>query len=293
MKYADRTGRIQGGDTFQDHLLRLLYSSLPGRLLLKPLTHPFISKIGGYFLDSPLSTFLIKPFIRLNNISLRDCETPAGGSYRSFNAFFTRALRAEARPFDSDPNVLCSPCDGLISAYPITKRQHFSIKHTQYTVSQLLHDDKLASRYAGGTALIIRLTVSDYHRYAYVDDGLRSPYRTVPGVLHTVNPAAADCRPIYKENTREYTLLRSRHFGTILMMEVGALMVGKIVNHHKAYTRLEVKRGQEKGCFAFGGSTIILLLEPGRADIHKDILRNTALNIETKIRMGEPIGTQT
>lgn len=290
MKYADRTGRIQGGDTFQDCTLRLLYKSLPGRILLKPLTHPVISRIGGCFLDSSLSAFLIRPFIRSCGISLKGCEVPAGGAYRSFNACFTRSLRDKARPFPSNPDLLCSPCDGLISAYTISRKQRFSIKNTEYTVTQLLRDDRLAARYAGGTALVIRLTVSDYHRYAYVDDGLRSSYRRIPGILHTVNPAAAASRPIYKENTREYSLLRSRHFGTILMMEVGAMMVGRIVNHHKAYTRIDAFRGQEKGYFAFGGSTVILLLEPDRVSIDKDILRNTALSIETKVKMGERIG---
>ena len=290
MKYADRSGHIHGRENTQDKLLRTLYNSLPGCLILKPLVHPCISRIGGYFLDSPLSTFLIRPFVRSSGISLRGCETPAGGAYRSFNAFFTRSLKETARPFSQDPDILCSPCDGLVSAYPISRKQHLSIKHTDYTVSQLLRDDKLASRYMGGTALVFRLTVSDYHRYAYIDSGLRSSYRRIPGVLHTVNPAAAVCRPVYKENTREYSLLRSRGFGTVLMMEVEAMMVGKIVNHHKAYTRLDVFRGQEQGYFAFGGSTVILLFEPGQATVDKDILRNTALDIETKVKMGEAIG---
>lgn len=289
MKYADRSGRIQGGDTFQDRALKILYGSLAGRLLLKPLIHPSISRIGGHFLDSPLSAFLIKPFIRSNGISLKGCETPAGGAYGSFNDFFTRSIIPQARPFHPDPAILCSPCDGLASAYPITVKQRLSIKHTEYTVAQLLRDEKLATRYEGGTALVIRLTVSDYHRYAYIDNGLRSPYRSIPGFLHTVNPAAC-CLPIYKENAREYALLKSSNFGTLIMMEVGAMMVGKIVNHHKAYTRLEVFRGQEKGYFAFGGSTVLLLFEPGRVSIDKDILRNTALDIETKVRMGEAIG---
>lgn len=290
MKYADRNGRLHGNDTSQDKAMRLLYGSLPGRLLLKPLLHPAISRFGGWCLDSPLSAALIGPFIRSCSISVRGCEIPAGGSYRSFNAFFTRRLNEKARPFHPDPHVLCSPCDGLISASPIRPDQHLSIKYTDYTVSQLLRDEKLAGRYSGGTALVIRLTVSDYHRYAYVDSGLRSSYRTIPGRLHTVNPAAAEICPIYKENTREYSLLRSDHFGTVLMMEVGAMMVGKIMNHHKAYTRLNVFRGQEKGYFAFGGSTVILLLEPGRVQIDQDILRNTSLDIETKVRMGESIG---
>lgn len=290
MKYADRDGVIHGGPDSQDRMLGYLYASLPGRLLLKPLVHPFISKIGGYCLDSPLSSLLIRPFMRSHGITLKGCDYPAGGSYRSFNSFFTRTLQEKARPFSQDPDVLCSPCDGLLSAYPITMERHFSIKRTDYTVSRLLKDKTLASRYAGGMALVFRLTVSDYHHYAYIDNGKRSPYRRIPGVLHTVNPATAASRPIYKENTREYCLLKSRGFGTILMMEVGAMMVGTIVNRHKDYTRLEVFRGQEQGYFSFGGSTVILLFEPGKAIIDRDILRNTALDIETKVTMGESIG---
>ena len=293
MQYADRSGRSPGGSTLQDRFLENLYSSLPGRLLLKPLVHPAISGFFGRILDSPFSAVLIPPFRRASGITLEGCEKPAGGRYRSFNAFFTRRMLPEARPFDLSPRVLCSPCDGFASAYPIRRNTRLTIKHTEYTLDQLLGDRKLAARYAGGTALLLRLTVSDYHRYAYVDQGLRSSYRRIPGVLHTVNPAAASRRPIYKENTREYSLLRSQSFGTVLMMEIGALMVGKIMNHHKAYTKIDVFRGQEKGYFAFGGSSILLLFQPGTVSIDQDILRNTALDLETKVSMGEAIGKST
>lgn len=290
MKYADRLGSIHGGPDAQDKILKLLYSSVPGRLVLKPLVHPIISRIGGYCLNSPLSSLFIRPFIHSAGISLKGCERPAGGFYRSFNAFFTRTLEEDARPFHQEPEVLCSPCDGLLSAYPISMERHFTVKHTDYTLARLLRDEKLARRYAGGTALVFRLTVSDYHRYSYIDSGLRSPYRRIKGVLNTVNPAAAASRPIYKENTREYSLLRSRSFGTVLMMAVGAMMVGTIVNHHRDYTSLDVFRGQEQGYFSFGGSTLILLFEPESVKIDGDILRNTSLDIETKVTMGESIG---
>lgn len=290
MQYTDQTGRSISGPSVQDRFLEHLYASIPGRMLLKPLVHPAVSRVCGYVLDSPLSAAFIPAFKKLAGITLEGCETPAGGRYRSFNAFFTRRMLPEARPFDNSPHALCSPCDGFASAYPIQKDMSLTIKHTEYTLPQLLRDQKLAARYAGGTALLLRLTVSDYHRYAYVDHGLRSSYRRIPGVLNTVNPAAACRKPIYKENTREYSLLRSRSFGTVLMMEIGALMVGRIVNHHKAYTSLEVTRGQEKGYFAFGGSSILLLFQPGSVSIRKDILRNTALDVETKVKMGAPMG---
>ena len=129
--------------------------------------------------------------------------------------------------------------------------------------------------------------MDDYHRYCYVADGEKTGNVRIPGVLHTVNPIANDIYPIYKENAREYSILRTGIFGDILMMEVGALLVGRIVNHHGAGT---VRRGEEKGYFQFGGSTVVLLLEKGKAVIDGDILANSRDHIETIVRMGEKIG---
>ena len=136
--------------------------------------------------------------------------------------------------------------------------------------------------------MVFRLTVDDYHHYCYVADGRKSANVTLPGVFHTVNPAANDVYPIYKENAREYTLLKTKQFGTILMMEVGAMMVGKITNLHK--NPATVKKGQEKGNFEFGGSTIILLIQPGKVRIAYDLIENTEEGYETIVKMGERIG---
>ncbi len=93
--------------------------------------------------------------------------------------------------------------------------------------------------------------------------------------------------PIYKENTREYSLLKSRHFKTVVMMEVGALMVGRITNYHGA---CPVKRGQEKGRFEFGGSTVVLLFQDGAVSIDDRLIHNTEKGYETIVKMGERIG---
>lgn len=275
---------------FQDRLLQTIYGHAAGRAMIKPFTHPAISRIGGYLLDSPLSAVLNPPFIRACQLDLSQCERPAGGSYRSFNQLFTRRLNPGARPFDPDQRVLCSPCDARLTVYPIGRDQSFRIKQTSYRLKDLLLDSRLADRFAGGAAMVFRLCVDDYHRYAWPVSGLRAHYRRIPGCLHTVNPVAGDYFPIYKENSREYTVVRSRYFGTCLMMEVGALMVGKIVNHHAAYTRLEVTRGTEKGYFAFGGSTIVLLFMPGTVVTDPSILDASARGLETQVRMGQAIG---
>lgn len=130
---------------------------------------------------------------------------------------------------------------------------------------------------SGGSIWVFRLCVDDDHRYIYVDGGAVSRPCRIPGIFHTVNPVANDVSPIYKENVREYCLLRSEHFGTVLQMEVGALLVGKIENHS---VTAPVKRGQEKGYFAFGGSTIILLTERDTVIPDKDILENSARGLK-------------
>ena len=163
-----------------------------------------------------------------------------------------------------------------------------AIKDTLYTLERLLKNKKLAERYLGGYAVILRLTVDDYHHYCYVADGEKSPDVKIPGVFHTVNPAANDVCQIYHENTREYCLLKTEQFGTIAMMEVGAMMVGKITNLKPG--ACEVKKGEEKGYFEFGGSTIVLLLQHGKVRLDSDLIENSENGYETIVRMGERIG---
>lgn len=282
-----RDGRKISGNDGQDRFLAALYGCLPGRMAVRFLIHPSVSKIGGTFLSSSFSRFLIAPFVKKHQIDLGQYES---ARYDSYNEFFTRKIKKGQRPFDQEPSHLVSPCDGKLTVCPVREDGHFLIKQTAYTLEQLLRSKKLARRYYGGQALIFRLTVDDYHRYFYVDDGKKSRNISIPGVLHTVNPAANDIYPIYKENSRQYCLIKTVRFGTILMMEVGALMVGKICNHHE---KAPVTRGMEKGYFSFGGSTIILLLRPDAAVLDDDILANSKEGIETIVKAGERIGKNT
>ena len=279
-----RDGRLINEPNDQDRLLAALYGSIPGRILLRPLVAPWVSRLAGRFLSSRLSVFLIRPFIRRNNIDMAQFEDV---SYRSYNEFFSRKIRPEARKIDMRREILIAPCDSKLTVLPIAPDGVFSLKHTKYSLEGLLKNAALAKKYEGGFALIFRLTVDDYHRYCYAADGDKTKNTFIPGVLHTVNPIANDYYPIYKENCREYSLLMSEDFGDILMMEVGALLVGKIVNHHQ---EARVRRGQEKGYFQFGGSTVVLLLEKDAAEIDGDILENSGGGIETVVKMGEAIG---
>ncbi len=283
--YITRDGTKIDGTTGQDHLLEVIYGHALTRMLLRPFLSPAVSDICGKFLSTRFSRRIIPSFVKKNHIDLGIYEKQ---EFDSYNAFFTRKIKAEQRPINKQKNVLISPTDGKVTAYPITQEGRFWIKHTQYTAAQLLKDERLAERYMGGWIYVIRLTVDDYHRYCYVADGRKSRQRKIRGVLHTVNPVANDYYPIYKMNSREYCLLKTKELGTILLMEVGALMVGKINNHEE--DSAQVKRGDEKGMFEFGGSTIVVMTEPGMAEPDKDIIHNTKAQAETLVKMGGPIG---
>lgn len=284
MKQKFRNGTLIEVDNGQDKFLKKLYGSTFGRILLKPLVTPVVSNIAGAFLSTKCSCALIKPFIRSNNIDMSQFEDV---KYNSYNEFFSRKIREGARMIDMDSTHFISPADSKLTVLPISKDTRFTLKHTKYSVSSLLKNKELANEYQDGYAFIFRLTVDDYHRYCYIDDGVKERNIHIAGKFHTVNPIANDYYPIYKENTREYSILHSKHFGDIVMMEVGALLVGKIVNLHE---KEEVKRGQEKGYFQFGGSTVVLLTKANAVQVDEDILVNSKDGIETIVKYGEKIG---
>lgn len=262
-------------------LLKFLYRTVLGRFFLKGLSSVTLSKAVGAFLDSPLSIPLIPLFVKSNNIDTNECKDAC---YRCFNDFFTRQLKDGARVFDMEPTHFVSPCDGLLSAYHIDKDMIIPVKQSRYSVSSLLRNPELAAKYDGGTALVFRLCVNHYHRYAYPVAGRKSYNKHIKGVLHTVRPIALKQRPVFTENSREYTLIKSKEFGTILQMEVGAMLVGKIQNYHRA---AYVRRGQEKGRFLYGGSTIILLIQKDKVNFQRGLFAATEHGFEVPVKMGE------
>lgn len=271
--------------TLQDSFLEACYTSLLGRILLKPFVCKPFSMAMGWLLDCKLSTAIIPWYQKTMKIDLTDV---ADQSYESFNDFFTRKLKDGARPFCNEQYELPSPCDGRAMAFSIDENSRLNVKHTSYSVEQLLCSSKLAKRYEGGTAVLIRLTVSDYHRYCYPVSGKKSINRRIEGKYHTVNPIANEVYPIYKMNTREYTQIQSPIYGSVIQMEVGALCVGRIVNYLEKGI---VKCGEEKGRFEFGGSSILLFFEKDAIDIREDLLAATQRGEETPVRMGEALGT--
>lgn len=265
-------------------ILKFLYNTVPGRAVLKVITSPTISKIGGAYMDSRLSTIHIKGFIKNNNIDMSQYEK---AKYESFNEFFTRKILPEKRPVCKDEDALISPCDGRLSAYHIDSNSQFYIKKSRYSIQDLLQGSKAAVDYNGGICLILRLCVDDYHRYGNIDDGVILENKYIRGKLHTVRPIAVNRYSVFVQNSREYTIIKTKNFGRVAQIEVGALMIGKIKNHSKSGS---VIKGTEKGMFLYGGSTIVLLFEKDTVSIPEKYFEETENDREVIVKYGSKIG---
>lgn len=264
--------------------LKYCYCTRLGKPARSIMTRPFITALGGLYMDSALSVKRIEGFVRSNNIDMNEY---AQRSYRSFNDFFTRSIKPEARPIDRDPDTLISPCDGYMSAYRISGDSVFSIKDSYYNIEDLVGGSSIAGEYLNGTCLVLRLGVENYHRYCYIDDGFKSGNHRIPGRYHPVQPIVVRKQPVFVQNTREYTVLNTKNFGTVTQIEVGACLVGRICNHHEAGI---IRRGEEKGFFEFGGSTIVLLFKEGTVDIPQEVFDATLSDKEAIVKYGAAIG---
>ena len=264
--------------------LRFFYGTAVGRLILKPLCTRGISRLCGRFLDSGASKPLIRPFVRRHGIDLSEYVSK---EFRSFNEFFSRKIKEDRRPVAPDPSALIAPCDGLLSVYRVSGDTVIPVKQSRYTISSLLGGDSVSETYQNGICLVFRLCVNHYHRYCYVDNGVKGKNVFLPGKFHTVRPIALEKFPVFTQNCREYTAIQTENFGDIVQMEVGAMLVGKIKNYHGPGN---VRRGEEKGMFLYGGSTVILLLEEGRAHLPEELSQATENRLETPVKMGQRIG---
>ncbi len=264
--------------------LSFFYNTIFGRILLKICTMKFISDIAGIYMNSRLSKHKIKKFIKDNKIDITDYEKT---TYNSFNEFFTRKIIPTKRPIDMTETSFISPCDSKLSVYTIHNDLTLCIKDSYYTINTII-DKKILKKYKRGYALVFRLSPTDYHRYCYIDSGYHEKNNKIKGILHTVQPIALERNyDFYKTNTREWTILHTNNFGDVIHIEIGAMTIGKIKNEHENYI---FKKGEEKGHFEFGGSTIVLLVKKGIINLDKDILENSKNNIETCVKYGEKIG---
>jgi len=266
------------------------YSSSSGKGLVELLfKKKLFSKLYGYYCDTKISSRKIKDFIREFDIDMsvynKTCD-----EYSSFNDFFIRSLNPSARSIEKDNDILISPCDGKLSAYEnIELNKLVQIKGFNYSLKELLEDNELSNTYDGGTCLIFRLCPTDYHRFHFIDDGVCGETTKIKGDYYSVNPIALkSITKLFCQNKREWSIFHSDNFGDAIYMEVGATCVGTIIQSYSP--NVKISKGDEKGYFKFGGSTVILFFKKYAVKIHEELLKQTQLGFETSVLMGEKIG---
>jgi phosphatidylserine decarboxylase len=269
--------------------VRFMYANPFGRGLGEALlARRWFSQSYGWLQSTRWSGRKVEPFIARYDIPMEEYEP---GPFPTFNDFFIRRFREGARPWVKDPNVMAAFAEARYLAWTsIESGQTFPVKGEHLSAASLMDSEERARDFIGGPLLLARLCPVDYHRFHYPDDGRVLESYRAKGAFHSVNPVALKAKSdVLATNERHVSILQTAHFGKLAYIEVGAMMVGKIVQSHEGPA---FERGDEKGYFLFGGSTVVVLGESGRWKPDAEILRQTAMQHETLIRLGEPVATR-
>lgn len=228
------------------------------------------------------------PFIKRFGIDTSEfLESPT--NYSTFNEFFIRRLKPEARPINAKPAII--PADGRYLFYQdVSSNQAFQVKSRPFCLKTIFQDETLASRYEGGSVVIARLCPTDCHRFYFPIDCVPSKARCVNGLLYSVNPLAIKDNPwIWGANRRKLTILSSDAFDDVALIEVGATNVGTIIETYQPGKFQQ--KGTEKGYFSFGGSAMLIFFKKGRIRFDQDLLDASMRGLEIRCLIGESMGS--
>ncbi len=300
IQFVDRqTGELVTESVMGNGALKFAYETLLGRTLWSVLFgSKTISAWMGRRYDSPKSKKDIATLAAIPGCQVDEAEKPLE-EYQSFNEFFTRRLKPGARPIGEG---IVSPADGRLMLYlNADADQPFPLKGATKSLREVFSPGTppLSSYTTSLTSstpqaydvAVVRLAPVDYHRFHFpCDCTTPEPVKIIPGEYHSVNPIALVRRPdVYADNERQIVACEAS-FGRFWLVDVGAFGVGTIV---QTYTGEQHAKGDEKGWFKFGGSTVILITRAGALTFDEDIVRNSANGYETRVRCGERIAQRT
>ncbi len=291
--YDRRSKKIFIEKVFGDFAMRCAYGNPTSAWFTsKIIVRNSVSRLTGKFYDSKLSKSMIPKFVLNYKIKLNESQKSVE-EFLSFNDFFARTLTHTARPICENTLGVASPGDGRLLVFP--KIENDTVAFVKWAPIRLIDlfngNEELVRKFQGGSCAILRLCPSDYHRFHFPVAGTPNQTTTIKGLLHSVNPYALELKiPVYCMNKRTLCEFKSEHFGSILILEVGAFGVGSIVQTYNA--QKHVNKGAEKGFFKFGGSTTILFFEKDHVLFDTDLIQNSEKGIETLVQMGEQVATK-
>ncbi|KAF7131295.1 hypothetical protein CNMCM5793_004409 [Aspergillus hiratsukae] len=276
--------------------IRLLYRGLKSREMEKKRIRKILKSLSikqGKKYDDPASAAQIRDFINFHQLDLSEVLLPLD-QFKTFNEFFYRQLKPNARPLSApnEPRIIVSPADCRSVVFDrLDEATSIWVKGREFSIGRLLGNayPEDAPRYKNGALGIFRLAPQDYHRFHIPVDGVMGTPKTIEGEYYTVNPMAIrSALDVYGENVRILVPIDSVAHGRVMVVCVGAMMVGSTVITRKAGEK--VTRGEELGYFKFGGSTVLLLFEEGVMKFDSDLVDNSRSALETLIRVGMSVG---
>lgn len=294
IKYFNREkNSVETEKVYGSGAVKWLYESTSGKILTQLLIKKPISKLYGSIQSCGLTKKKVAPFIHDFKINMDEFIPEQGreqaSPYSSFNQFFIRRFKEGKRPFVSASEFPAFSEARYFGYEALTDEEAIPVKGKYLTAKALLANDKWASYFEGGPCLLARLCPVDYHRFHFPDDGEILDFYPVEGALHSVNPLALKKVPeIFSINERAVTILETSNFGKLAYVEVGAICVGKIIQSREMSGSF--KRGEEKGYFLFGGSTVIVLGEKGKWRPDDIILEKTKEGMEVYQKLGTSLG---
>ena len=284
------TGKVETEAVYGEKWLRFILFNPFGKLALHAVAkRAWFSRWYGGRMSHPRSAAKVKPFIEQYKIAEAE-HVKAAHEFTSFNDFFYRKLKPEARPVDAAIDSVVFPADGRHLGFAkASEVEGVFVKGQRFELPKLLGDKKLAEQFADGAAVFSRLCPVDYHRFHFPVPGVPGEARLINGPLQSVNPLALrDRLDILWENKRFITKIETEKLGQVLVLEIGATNVGS-VNHTFVPTR-SVAKGEEKGYFAFGGSATLTIFEPNRVKLAEDLLKNSSEQCELYAKVGDSMG---
>lgn len=287
--YNRYRGALETEQVYGEGYLRFVYGNPLGRMLLFALIkRSFFSRAYGWLMSRPRSRRKIAPFIAQYGLDTTEFADPVE-AFGCFNEFFTRRLDPEARPICPDDAALVFPADGRHLVFPeLSQAKPEYVKSCAFALERFVGSTELAEAYRHGAMLISRLCPTDYHRFHFPTEGIASAPERIGGDLYSVSPIGLErVTTTFIDNKRWVTTITSERWGVVTFVEVGATAVGSVV--HTAGPG-PVEKGDEKGYFLFGGSTVVVLFEPGRVAFSADLLEHSARGVELYAKMGDIAG---
>lgn len=281
---------IETEQVYGEKWLRWTYGTVLGRFALWLLVkRAFVSRYYGWKMSLAASANRVLPFIVDYDLNVDEFAKKAF-AFKSFNDFFYRALKEGTRPIAAGENVAVLPADGRHLAFQnVETAAGFYAKGQKFSLESFLSDKALAAEFAGGSLLISRLCPVDYHRFHFPVAGSPTEPRLINGWLYSVSPVALRQHLAYLwENKRVVTVVESPVFGRVAVVEIGATMVGSILQTF--VPGRAVGKGEEKGLFKFGGSCVVTIFQRDRIKLDADLVQHSAAGLEVYAKMGDRLG---